>query len=79
MGFSTLRSPDRAILIAVASVPMASSCPKTTIFRSRSRLRSTWRSDRETVLGGIRAILATISSTSGTPMVFFRRDAGSRR
>ena len=39
----------------------------------------TSRSVRETERGGIRAIFATTASTSPTPIVFFRRDGGSRR
>jgi hypothetical protein len=40
------------------------SWPKTTLFRSRSSVCSLLRSSLETDAGGMRAILATISSTS---------------
>ena len=45
---------------------MASSCPNTTRFKSRSKLPSVLLSSLETVLGGMRAMRATISSISGT-------------
>ena len=61
--------PERAILIEAASASIASSWPNTTILRLRSRFLSTSRSDAETCLAGMRAILATMYSTSGTSTV----------
>ncbi len=52
--------PERAILMADASAPIARSWPKITSFRSRSMLRSTSRSEADTFFGGIRAIFATM-------------------
>ena len=63
--------PERAILIAAASASIAGSWPKTTLFRSRSSVFSFERSSFETLAGGMRAILATISSTSVRVIVFF--------
>ena len=71
MGRSGLPKPDRAILMADDSAKMAGSCPNTTLFKSRSRLFSLERSSFETLAGGIRAIFATMSSTSARVMVFF--------
>ena len=53
-------------MIAADSASMAWSCPKITSFRLRSRLRSTSRSDVETVFGGMRAMRATTSSICAT-------------
>ena len=50
---------------------MAGSWPKTTLFRSRSSVFSLPRSSVDTLAGGMRAILATMSSTSSRVMVFF--------
>jgi len=71
IGFCGLPSPARAILMEAASASMALSWPNTTFFRSRSSVLSALRSSDDTFLGGMRAILATISSTSPLPMVFF--------
>ena len=68
---SGLPRPERAILIAEASASIAGSWPNTTLFRSRSRLFSLPRSSLDTLAGGMRAILATISSTSLRVIVFF--------
>ena len=46
-------------------------CPNTTLFKSRSRVLSLLRSSLDTWAGGMRAILATMSSTSARVMVFF--------
>ena len=46
-------------------------------FRSASRFSSTFWSSRLTDFGGMRAILATTSSTSFTPINFLRLDGGS--
>ena len=51
---------------------MASSWPKTTILRSRSRVLRESVSDMETFFGGMRAILETMVSTSTTSMRFLR-------
>ncbi len=59
-------SPERAILMAEASAPIARSWPKITSFRSRSMLRSTSRSEAETFFGGMRAIFATMFWMSST-------------
>jgi hypothetical protein len=66
-------------LDGLASASMAASWPKTTFFRSRSRVFSAARSSLETLRGGMRAILATISSISVLPMSFFWRDLGRMR
>ena len=68
---SGLPRPERAILMAAASASIAGSWPKTTLFRSRSSVFSLPRSSLDTLAGGMRAILATISSTSARVMVFF--------
>mmetsp|Transcript_44538 Transcript_44538/g.104540 ORF Transcript_44538/g.104540 Transcript_44538/m.104540 type:complete len:229 (+) Transcript_44538:1301-1987(+) len=57
--------------MAAASASTAGSWPKTTLFRSRSRVLSLLRSSLLTDAGGMRAILATMSSTSVRVMVFF--------
>ena len=79
MGFCGLPSPERAILMAAASASMAWSCPNTTAFRSRSSLASALRSSLDTLRGGMRAILATISSISVLPMTFFCLLLGAMR
>ena len=79
MGLSGLPRPLRAILMAAASASMAGSWPKTTLLRSRSRLLSLPRSSELTLCGGMRAILATISSTSARVMVFLRLATGRMR
>jgi hypothetical protein len=71
IGLSGRPRPERAILIAEASASIAGSWPKTTLFRSRSSVFSFERSSLETLAGGMRAILATISSTSLRLIVFF--------
>ena len=55
---------------------MALFWPNTTFFRSRSSVLSALRSSDDTFFAGMRAILATISSTSVLPMIFFCRDLG---
>jgi hypothetical protein len=77
IGFSPSRRPARASLMAEASASIARSWPNTIDLRSRSRLRSVSRSSVETALGGMRAILATMSSTSFTVTVFRRLFSGS--
>ena len=65
--FSLAQVPNAAILMAEARVSMALSWPKTTSFKSRTRVRSTSLSEVETVFEGIRAILDTTCSISATP------------
>jgi hypothetical protein len=77
MGFSGSRNPARASLIAAERASIASSWPKTMVFRSRVRFCKAARSSLETLFGGMRAILATTASTSLTPMVLRRRDSGN--
>jgi len=76
---SGLPSPERAILIAADRASMAGSWPNTVFLRLRSRFFSCARSSVDTVCGGMRAILAMISSTSPLPIVFLRRDTGRMR
>ena len=76
IGFSSLPIPDRDILIAVDKVLIASSCPNTTNFKSRSKFFNTVVSSELTCLGGMRAILDTTSSICLTEIVFFRADLG---
>ena len=76
MGFSGWPRPERDSLMVLARASMASSWPKITSFRSRSRLPSCSRSEVETLRGGIFAMVATICSTSLGPMVFLRFSAG---
>ena len=64
MGLSGLPSPERAILMAAVSAPMASSWPNTTVLRSRSSVASLLRSSLDTDCGGMRAILETMCSIS---------------
>src|SRR6186713_2542950 len=71
IGLSGRPRPERAILIAAARASIAGSWPKTTLFRSRSSVFSLERSSLVTEAGGMRAILATISSTSRGLIVFF--------
>src|SRR5881394_3070551 len=71
IGLSGRPRPERAILIAAARASIAGSWPKTTLFRSRSSVFSFERSSLDTEAGGMRAILATISSTSTRLIVFF--------
>ncbi|MNE42889.1 hypothetical protein D3C80_1370390 [compost metagenome] len=78
-GLSGALSPARDSLIAVDSESMAGSCPNTVSFRSRSRLRNSSLSELLTCFGGIRAILATMSSTCGTSMRLTRFASGCRR
>ena len=60
--------------IAETSASIALSWPNTTFFRSRSSVFSALRSSDETFFAGMRAIFATISSTSVLPITFFCRD-----
>ncbi|MNR46586.1 hypothetical protein D3C85_1655770 [compost metagenome] len=62
--------------MALVSASIAFSWPNTTFFRSRSRFFSTLRSSLEMVFGGMRAILAMISSISDLLITFFWRDFG---
>ena len=62
--------------IAATSASIAASWPNTTFFRSRPSVRNALRSSELTFLAGMRAILATISSTSFLPMTFFCFDFG---
>ena len=57
----------------------ALSCPNTTLFKSRSKVFSLPRSSFDTLAGGMRAILATISSTSVLLMIFLRLDGAKMR
>src|SRR5471032_177228 len=79
IGLSVLPRPARAILIADASASIAGSWPNTTLRRSRSMVCSLLRSSWLTVCGGMRAILAMMSSISVLPMVFFCFDFGRMR
>ena len=79
IGLSTLPRPARAILIADAKASMAGSCPKTTLFKSRSKVCNLLRSSTLTDCAGIRAIFETISSISNRPIVFFCLDFGKIR
>ncbi len=63
--------------MTIASI--AGSWPNTTLLRSRSRLLSLERSSLDTLAGGMRAIFATISSTSPRVMVFFCLPFGRMR
>jgi len=72
IGFSAAFKPARANLIDVAKAAIASSCPNTTIFRFSSSCFSASRSSLETDFGGMRAILATMASISGTLITFLR-------
>jgi len=65
--------------MAEASAPIASFWPKTSILRFFSRSRSLSLSLVEIVLGGMRAILATMSSISSAPINFLRLDMGNKR
>ena len=76
---SALPRPERAILTAEAKTSKALSCPKTTLFKSRSKVCNLPRSSLDTLAGGMRAILATMSSISVLLMVFLRLDTGSMR
>ena len=62
--------------MAAASASIASSWPNTMDFRSRSRLRSVSLSSADTDFGGMRAIFATISSTSRKVTVLRRLCSG---
>ena len=79
IGFSSFPRPERAIFIAVERPATALSWPKITILRLRSRFLSTLLSDADTVFGGIRAILDTMSSISPTEIVFRRLLGGTIR
>ena len=79
IGFCGLPRPERAILMALDSASIALSCPNTTALRSRSSLASALRSSTETLRGGMRAILAMMSSISVLPMIFFCLDFGWMR
>ena len=57
--------------IAATSASIAWFWPNTTFFRSRSSVFSALRSSDDTLLAGMRAILATISSISLLLMTFF--------
>ena len=61
-GRSGCPSPARARLMARATVPTASSCPKTTRPSDSSSDRRRSRSEEDACLAGIRAIRATTSS-----------------
>ena len=65
--------------MADASDSIALSWPNTTAFKSRSSVLSALRSSLEIFLGGIRAILAMMSSISLSPMTFFCLDLGKMR
>ena len=79
IGFSGFPRPERAILIDAASASIAGSWPNTTFFRSRSIVASLLRSSDDTFCGGMRAILAMISSISTLPIVFLRLAGGRMR
>jgi len=65
--------------MALPRASMAASWPNTTFLRSLSRVFRAALSSLETLRGGMRAILATISSISVLPMSFFWRDLGRMR
>ena len=75
-GFSGWPRPARDSLIADASAWIASSCPKTESFRSRSSVSSRSRSEIDTLRGGILAIVATTCSMSLVRTIFLRWPAG---
>ncbi len=77
IGFSASRRPARDSLIAAESASIARSWPNTIALRSRSSERSVSLSSADTLLGGMRAILATISSTSRSVTVLRRLPSGS--
>ena len=79
MGLSGEPRPERDSLMQEASWVMAASWPKIVSLRSRSSVASLSRSLAETLLGGTRAILATVSSMSLTCTVLRRRLSGKRR
>ena len=58
--------------MALARASIALSWPNTRRFRSLLMLTSTSASDLEMVLGGMRAMVATVASTSFTPIFFLR-------
>ncbi len=60
----------------LAKVSIAASWPKTTSFRSRSRVCSCSLSELDTLRGGILAILATIFSMSFGPIDLRRLSSG---
>ena len=62
--------------MADTSASIALFWPNTTFFRSRSSVFSALRSSELTFFAGMRAIFATISSTSLLPITFFCRDLG---
>ena len=78
MGFSGSRRPARASLIEAASASMALSWPNTRRFSSISRFFSTVASSFDTVLAGMRAMVAMVASISGTPITFWRLSSGQQ-
>ena len=79
IGLSPLPKPERAIFTAEANTSSALSWPNTTLFKSRSSVLSLLRSSLDTLAGGMRAIFATISSTSALLIVFLRLLGGRMR
>ena len=77
IGLSGSRRPARASLIADASASIALSWPNTTRLRSTSSVFMDSLSERDTLFGGMRAILATTDSTSLTVISFLRRLSGT--
>ena len=71
------RRPARDSLIAAARASIAWFCPNTTRFKSWSIARSTSASDFDTVLAGMRAMVAMVDSTSLTPMILRRCRSGT--
>ena len=63
--------------MVLASASMALSWPNTSRFRSLSIAASTSASDLVMVLGGMRAMVATVASTSLTPIFFLRLASGT--
>ena len=63
--------------MALASASIALSWPNTRRFRSFSRVASTSASDLVMVLGGMRAMVATVASTSLTLIFFLRLPSGT--
>ena len=68
IGFSGARSPERAILIADATSPIAASCPKMTSRSDTSSAASARVSSCDTDCTGTRAIFATTRSMCSGPI-----------
>ncbi len=76
-GLFSAPRPARDNLIALARVEIAVSWPNTTRFRLVSKFDNCSLSVADTLLAGIRAILATTVSTSLTPILVTRLSSGN--